>query len=145
MTVSVAANPGAKPDSWQASRRNEGFRMIAGVGPGLSEAEIDIVQDAWKYFLEVVNHISTLFSHTGLGPQNFSGSPETLERDFDLIPDCILLLGSPHPVLAADYQAIERPVLIDHSQPFCLGGMSRQHRFDSYFVKLFCNKLFRDT
>src|SRR5580704_14425224 len=124
MPVSVAAHPGTEPDSRQSPGRNQRIGVIPRIGPGLSEPQVDIVQDAWKDFLEIINHVPPFLSYARFDPVHFAGSPEPFQGHLDLVPYGLLLLRRPHLVFTSDHQTIECAMLFEDGEPLRLGWMS---------------------
>src|ERR1700704_3254593 len=110
--------------------------MIPCISPGLSESQIHIVQNAWKNFLQIVNHVSSFFSDARLNAVYFAGPPEPFEGHLDFLPNSFLLLACPHLVFALNHQAVECPMLFEDSESLCLRWMSCQHWLNPDLIQL---------
>jgi hypothetical protein len=93
------------------------FREAAGIGdecgiesrasPGLAQPLIQSRQCRWENFPQIVDHTPALGRDIGFFQQDFTGAPETLQNDFELLAQSLLLTCREILALAGYEQAVE--------------------------------------
>ena len=107
----------------------------AGFFPGLAQAQVHADHRVRKDLREEVINVPKLRRHVGLLVIDFAGSPETFERDLDLLPDRTLFGDGPHVILATDEELINLAMDLEDRGALGFGRVGGEHGLDAHAVE----------